>query len=364
MFDIRAAYTGNRFEELSGVDLCKTSQIIFEQPRVIARGQRPEQTPDFTVVNQSRREIRELMISAPERQAWSANLLAAPLAHGKQAGVKTPDNAPCTVDVRVVYEDQSVEEKRRRNVCSVKRQVFSGRDAAGAPPPTAKKDSPKETAPPANTPPDTAPSASFGSGFLVTADGHALTNSHVVVGCARVTAVRDGISLPVTVAAVDHTNDLALLRVPVNPPMPHARFRAPPGIRTGEEVMAAGFPFPQVLKNGLNVTRGNVSAMGGVGGNSANIQMTAPVQPGNSGGPLFDMSGHVVGVVVSRLNSQAVKSETQNINYAIQGAVAKLFLESQGVKVVERASASDIKAGDLSDAAREFTIQIVCHTGR
>ena len=104
--------------------------------------------------------------------------------------------------------------------------------------------------------------------------------------------------------------------------------------------------------------------MGGLGGNSTNIQMTAPVQPGNSGGPLFDMSGNVVGVVVSRLSAKAVKTETQNVNYAIQSAVARLFLESQGVKPAERVSASDIKAGDLTDAAREFTFQIACESTR
>jgi hypothetical protein len=75
---------------------------------------------------------------------------------------------------------------------------------------------------------------------------------------------------------------------------------------------------------------------------------------------LFDSSGNVVGVVVARLNPQAVKTETQNINYAVQGPVARLFLESNGVRPVEVQSTRDIKIGDLSDAARDYTFQIVC----
>ena len=171
----------------------------------------------------------------------------------------------------------------------------------------------------------------------------------------------------VELVGVDALSDLAVLkvRVPIAAKDSWRAFAWSPNLpQVGEDVVAAGFPFPQVLQNGINITRGNVSAMGGIGGNTANMQMTAPVQPGNSGGPLFDSSGNIVGVVVARLNSQAVKSETQNINYAVQGPVARLFLESNGVSPTEVRSTRDVKMGDLSDAAREFTFQIVCFKAR
>lgn len=100
-----------------------------------------------------------------------------------------------------------------------------------------------------------------------------------------------------------------------------------------------GFPLPTVLQNGLNVTVGNVSSLAGFGGNSALLQMTAPVQPGNSGGPLLDRAGNVVGVIVSKLDALEIMKATgdipQNINFAVQGTIARLFLEAQGLKVTE-----------------------------
>jgi S1-C subfamily serine protease len=358
VFDVRAQYTGNRFEELRAIDLCTVRRIVLEQPRGLALGQKAESTANFTAVNQSRKPMRELAVSTVDSTSWSGNLLNEPLPHGGQSEIRLPDAKQCHIHLRAVFEDGMVEEKRRRNICTVKRHVFTGRAVAT---PASSRSAPADTPPPSAKP---EPSVTYGSGFLVSAAGHALTNSHVVVGCGKVTALRDGEALPLTITALDHTNDLALLKLAPARGGVHAHFRAAPAIRAGDDVIAAGFPLPQVLKNGLNVTRGNVSAMGGIGGNSANMQMTAPVQPGNSGGPLFDMSGNVVGVVVSRLNSKAVKTETQNVNYAIQAAVVRLFLESQGVKPPERASSADIRAGDLTEAAREFTFQIACESAR
>jgi S1-C subfamily serine protease len=101
-----------------------------------------------------------------------------------------------------------------------------------------------------------------------------------------------------------------------------------------------------------------------MGGNTALMQVTAPVQPGNSGGPLLDMSGNVVGVIVSKLNAMRIAQATgdipQNINFAVQGAVARLFLESNGTRIGEQQSVADRKVGDVTDSARDFTFQVQC----
>jgi len=92
--------------------------------------------------------------------------------------------------------------------------------------------------------------------------------------------------------------------------------------------------------------------------------MTAPVQPGNSGGPMLDMAGNVVGVIVSKLNALGIAKETgdipQNINFAVQGSIARLFLEAQGLRVTERSSASSLVVGDVVDNARGYTFQVEC----
>ncbi len=366
VFDVRVEYPGNRFEEQRGQDLCRLEQVVFDGSgaRVAQAPQKPPAqapapapapapNPDFFVVNRSTKVISALFVSSAQSQNWGEDLIPSVLNPGQRHQVKPARDGQCTYDVRVIYEDKTVEEKRRQDVCKLEEMVFTGQ--------TAQAQGGQQGGKPAPSGPQV---AGFGTGFFVSGQGHALTNNHVVAGCDRVASVLEGQMVPSIVVQIDRQNDLALVRTQVSQAVPFAKFRASPGIRVGEDVVAAGFPFPQVLQNGLNVTRGNVSAMSGIGGNTANMQMTAPVQPGNSGGPLFDMSGNIVGVVASRLNSQAVKSETQNINYAVQGAVARLFLESNGVRAMEVPSARDIKIGDLSDAARAFVFQIVCYKGR
>jgi serine protease Do len=362
IFDVRVEYPGNRFEERRGQDLCQLEQIVFDgsSARVAQSTQKPVPqapaattlNPDFYVVNRSSKVIRGLFVSSVQSPNWGEELMSGTLEPGQRYQAKLERNGQCMYDVRVIYQDRTVEEKRGQDVCKIEDMVFTGQTAQAAG---------QQGGAPAQSGPQV---AGFGTGFFVSGQGHALTNNHVVAGCERVASVLEGQIVPSIVVQVDRQNDLALVRAQVSKAVPFAKFRASPGIRVGEDVVAAGFPFPQVLQNGMNVTRGNVSAMGGIGGNTANMQMTAPVQPGNSGGPLFDSSGNIVGVVVSRLNSQAVKSETQNMNYAVQGPVARLFLESNGVRPTEIQSTRDIKIGDLSDAAREFTFQIVCYKSR
>ncbi len=356
IFDVRVQYANRRLEERFKLDLCRVSTITFDGSASRAEPA-PDQkspstktaptatpNPDFLVVNRSQKVMGQLFVSSADSTSWGADLLPGVLKPGDRFEVKLPRNGQCVYDIRVIYADAAVEDRTKQNVCTIQEMVFAGPGQAG---------------------PSTAPAgeriAGYGTGFFVSAAGHALTNHHVVDGCSRVATVIEGQMLPSHVVRVDKQNDLALVRAQVPKTVLFATFRAAPGIRVGEEVVAAGFPFPQVLQNGLNVTRGNVSAMGGIGGNTAEMQMTAPIQPGNSGGPLFDMSGHVVGVVVSRLNEVAMKTATQNVNYSVQGSVDRLFLESNGVRASEAQSLRDIKIGDLSDAAREYTYQIVCY---
>ncbi len=102
-------------------------------------------------------------------------------------------------------------------------------------------------------------------------------------------------------------------------------------MRQGEDIVVYGFPLPGVLSSGGNVSTGNVTALTGLGDDSRFLQISAPVQPGNGGGPLLDRSGNVVGVVVSKLNALSVASATgdvpQNVNFAIKASVALAFLE-------------------------------------
>ena len=136
--------------------------------------------------------------------------------------------------------------------------------------------------------------------------------------------------------ATDRARDLALLSVPAGfgPPL---TFRSTPDVRRGETVVTYGFPLFGLLSKGPTLTTGDVSALSGLRDNQANFQISAPVQPGNSGGPLLDSNGNVVGIVVAKLNAARIAEMTdgdipQNVNFAVKAGPALDFLREQGVR--------------------------------
>jgi hypothetical protein len=122
----------------------------------------------------------------------------------------------------------------------------------------------------------------------------------------------------------------------VVPPDVHASFRRRPA-RLAEPVAAAGFPLAGILSAGVKVTTGTVNALAGMRDDRRLLQISAEVQPGNSGGPLFDANGAVLGVIVSKLDSLAASRTLgdipQNVNFAVSGQSAVAFLQSQNVKI-------------------------------
>ena len=289
-----------------------------------------------------------IYVSAVDSGDWGSDKLGDDvLSVADRFPVVLPRDGRCQYDVRVVYGDGATEERRNQDVCAISEMAFSGADAQPPPDPVTAT-----------------PTTSFGTGFFVSAQGYALTNNHVTEDCRSIDAHLDGRRVTAQLVRQDETNDLALLRVQAPGPVAFARFRAGSSIRAGEGILVAGFPLPSLLQNGLNITVGNVSALAGLGGNTALMQITAPVQPGNSGGSLLDLGGNLVGVVVSKLDAVQALAITgdipQNINFAIKGAVARLFLEAAGVTFEERRTDAELPTGDVGDQAREFTFQVEC----
>ena len=202
-----------------------------------------------------------------------------------------------------------------------------------------------------------------GSGFLVGRQGEIVTNHHVVDGCARVTVHRAGTSHDATVRAVDADADLALLKV--SPEIGEtATFSNSPRTSLGEGVTVAGYPLRGLLSGELNVTSGNVSALAGQDNDPKRLQITAPVQQGNSGGPLLDSAGNVVGVVVSKLDPLRAIILTgdipQNVNFAIKGALVRGFLDIHGVVYDRRPSTAKLTSERLAELAHTFTVAVHC----
>ena len=204
---------------------------------------------------------------------------------------------------------------------------------------------------------------SSGSGFAAGRGGEIVTNHHVVDGCAKVTISRAGGSHDARVRATDPDDDLALLQAPGAAGEAVAFSRAPRA-RLGEAVTVAGYPLRGLLSDRLNVTSGNVSALAGLGDDPKRLQITAPVQPGNSGGPLLDAAGNVIGVVVSKLDAVRTAELTgdipQNVNFAVKGALVRGFLDIHGVAYRRQASDAKIAPELLAERARAFTVAVHC----
>lgn len=204
---------------------------------------------------------------------------------------------------------------------------------------------------------------SSGSAFVVATKGVVMTNSHVINQCKEITTSRNGRKLSGTVLARDSQSDLALIDF-AEPLGPKASFRDGRNIRPGDTVVAVGFPLPGVLASEANVTVGIVSAMAGLRNDSRYLQITAPVQPGNSGGPLLDVSGNVVGIVTAKLDAAAVLRVTgdipENVNFAVKASLVRSFLETNNIDYATAPSVRELKPADIGDAARGFTIRVEC----
>jgi S1-C subfamily serine protease len=198
-----------------------------------------------------------------------------------------------------------------------------------------------------------------GSGFMVSNDGFLLTNYHVVKGCEALEVRNWG---PATVREIDPTTDLALLKVQGDTTA--AKFRATsPDL--AEAVFAVGFPLPDHLGiGGLNFTSGTVSSLSGPKRDTRYLQFSAPVQGGNSGGPLVDGNGLVVGVVTSQLIDQPEEHLfVQNVNFAVRGELARAFLASAGIEPIVGEPKS-LSGPAIAKSARAYTTQIICYGTR
>jgi S1-C subfamily serine protease len=201
---------------------------------------------------------------------------------------------------------------------------------------------------------------SFGTGFFVSSDGELLTNNHVVSGCRNLT-IENG--LPVQVITRDPSSDLALLKANLKPGQ-IAVFRSGPVPKVGDAVVTFGFPLPGILSSEGNVATGIISAATGLQNDVRFVQISAPVQPGNSGGPVFDTSGHVIGIVVAKLDALRVAQITgdvpQNVNFAVHWSEIRALLDEQGVRYKKLPSQQAIDTRAIARIGAGISVTLDC----
>jgi len=203
--------------------------------------------------------------------------------------------------------------------------------------------------------------SSYGSGFFVTPN-HIITNNHVTEECDEIKVKNKHYESKVKLVDTDANTDLSILETgKPNDKYLYLRSRKP--VRTGEQSIALGYPFASTLGSELKVTSGNIAALTGFDNNIAELQLTSPVQPGNSGGPLLDDNGNVIGIIVSRLETSSEITgdrEAQNVNFAIKSNMAKIFMDLNEVDYSVRKTNGAKSVSEIVDESRDATVQIIC----
>ena len=196
---------------------------------------------------------------------------------------------------------------------------------------------------------------SSGTGFFITNDGVIITCAHVIENGNRITVKINNTEYPAQVLNVDNETDLAVLKIDYRNPY-HFKIADFTTLNLGDRLYVLGFPLPHILTADIRFTEGSLSARSGLKSDPYYFQHSAPTQPGNSGGPIFNSRYEVVGVVAAIINDTFVKRETgtnpQNINFGVKsGSIIPLL--------------NNIRPGNgniqsISDAEKA-TPQILCY---
>ncbi len=186
-----------------------------------------------------------------------------------------------------------------------------------------------------------------GSGFIISNDGYIITNEHVTRGSSDIIVKMGEDVYRAMIIKESERLDLSLIKADHLSGAPFINVFEIGNLEIGEELFALGFPLIDFLGTSIRVTEGIVSSMGGLGDEPTLFQMTAAIQPGNSGGPVVDVDGRLLGVAVSKANDAHVIQKYgvvgQSLNFAVSGDFMRAFLRGTDVKPVEYYSPSSLK---------------------
>ena len=196
--------------------------------------------------------------------------------------------------------------------------------------------------------------AASGSGFFITSSGYIISNNHVIEGCRKVTLSHNGQEVSANVIATDSKNDLAILKSNVR----SSKFYklSQDDAKLLDNVIIAGYPLGKRVSSAIKTSKGSVTSLAGYGDNYSNFQTDAALNQGNSGGPILNNSGDVVGVAVANYGKQA---GVESFNFGIKSSTVKTFIESNDI-IFKIGSKKYLSNEQLSSLITNATIYLEC----
>ena len=207
---------------------------------------------------------------------------------------------------------------------------------------------------------------SSGSGIFIGSNGIVATNHHVIDGARSIKVSQELAGLRIeynaTVAVADAANDLALLRVSDSEfsPLPKLNYKlCGNALEKGSKVYAFGYPMAlSGMGTEVKITDGMINALSGFDGDVKSYQMSAPIQPGNSGGPLFDENGNLVGINAAGLD----KGSADNVGYSVKSMFLGTLIDASGLQADIEYGCSNVKKSpvELVRSLSSSVVMVVC----
>ena len=196
--------------------------------------------------------------------------------------------------------------------------------------------------------------AGSGSGFFVSKDGHAITNYHVIEGCDINKLSFKGSQTEVKVLAVDKVNDIAILKSNAKPDVIFPVSNE--DVSLLEDVIVAGFPLGKQISSAIKTHKGVVTALAGAGDNYSFFQTDAAINQGNSGGPIINQKGNVVGIAVATWIEEGV----QGVHFGIKSSTLKTFASANGLSFASPNFREQSNKA-LGELITKGTVYVECH---
>ena len=196
--------------------------------------------------------------------------------------------------------------------------------------------------------------ASSGTGFFVSRSGHIITNHHVVEECKAVKVSFKGNEVDANVLSIDRYNDLAILKTNLTPSSVYSVSGEDAALL--EDVVIAGFPLGKDVSSSIKTSKGSVTSLAGYGDNYSEFQTDAALNQGNSGGPIMDQKGNVVGVAVAVYGK---KEGIESFNFGIKASTLKTFAQSNSLTFLSPNS-RDLSNSELGQLITNATLYLEC----